>query len=444
MAGEIIQYPPEDEATRAAESNERAQVVSLVVKKPRLPTGWRSLPLSEVASEKIVYGIVQAGPHDPDGIPYLKSSDVGGVIGAGALQRTSPAIHAKFGRSKVAPGDIVISLRGNTGATSVVPPELLEANLTQGTARIAVSKNHHSGFVRQQIASASTQRLIQAATKGSTFVEITLDDLRKVEILCPSRPEQQRIADILSTWDRAIETVEALITNAREQKSALMQALLSQGAAQPKVRLQGCSEEWRPVRLGQLVTEVSRDVDWDDDAVYQLISVRRRSEGIFHRESLPGRAILTKAMKVARAGDFLISKMQIVHGASALVSPEFDGYHISGSYIALVPNDHSNLDIEFFNWCSRTPQFYQLTYVSSYGVHIEKMTFNLKSFLNQTILIPPTITEQEAIVSRLNLAENLIRRHEKELVALRREKAGLMQQLLTGKRRVNSAEGEAV
>ncbi|MGH8338066.1 MAG: restriction endonuclease subunit S, partial [Gammaproteobacteria bacterium] len=206
---------------------------------PSIPDGWRSLPLSEVASEKIVYGIVQAGPHDPDGVPYLKSSDVGEAIATADLQRTTPEIHAKFGRSKVVPGNIVISLRGNTGATSVVPPDLPMANLTQGTARIAVAKEHHSVFVRQQIASASTQRLIQAATKGSTFVEITLDDPRKVEILCPPQQEQAQIAVILSTWDRAIETVEALIANAHEQKSALMQALLT-----GRKRLPGFSGVW--------------------------------------------------------------------------------------------------------------------------------------------------------------------------------------------------------
>ncbi len=132
--------------------------------------------------------------------------------------------------------------------------------------------------------------------------------------------------------------------------------------------------------------------------------------------------------------------MQIVHGASALVTADFDGFNISGSYIALVPKDQAKLDIEYFDWYSRTPYFYKLAYISSYGVHIEKMTFNLKSFLKQAILIPPSKAEQSAIVERLNSAEALIAVYRKQADALRQEKAALMQQLLTGKRRVKLPE----
>ncbi len=404
-----------------------------------IPNDWRSIPLSEVAHSKIVYGIVQAGPHVADGVPYLKSSDVGGQIDADGLQCTSLEIHSRYRRSAVRPGDIVISLRGNTGSTSIVPQGLPEANLTQGTARISVDDDFDRHFIHQQIASSLVQRQINAATKGSTFVEITLEDLRKVEICCPSeKSEQRRIADVLSTWDRAIETVEALITNARIQKKALMQSLLT-----GKNRLPGFSSPWRDVAIGDLVREVNRKVDWDDEATYKLISVRRRSEGIFHRESLSGHDILTKSMKVAKAGDFLISKMQIVHGAAALVRAEFDGFNISGSYIALVSNDEFRLSIEYFDWISKLPAFRQLTYFSSYGVHIEKMTFNLATFFRQKIYLPEEVEEQAGIVERLNAGELMIVEGQKHAAALRQEKVALMQQLLTGKRRVKVVEEAA-
>jgi type I restriction enzyme S subunit len=284
------------------------------------------------------------------------------------------------------------------------------------------------------------KREFERQAVGSTIKTIGLPYFKRLQICYPPYAEQSAIVEIIRTWDRAIETVEALIANARAQKQALMQQLLPQGTTQPKKRLPGFSGVWREVRLGNLVKEVNRDVDWDDDATYKLISVRRRSEGIFHRESLLGHDILTKAMKVALAGDFLISKMQIVHGASALVTADFDGFNISGSYIALVPKDQAKLDIEYFDWYSRTPYFYKLAYISSYGVHIEKMTFNLKSFLKQAILIPPSKAEQSAIVERLNSAEALIAVYRKQADALRQEKAALMQQLLTGKRRVKLPE----
>jgi len=88
--------------------------------------------------------------------------------------------------------------------------------------------------------------------------------------------------------------------------------------------------------------------------------------------------------------------MQILHGASALVTEEFAGAKISGSYIAVVAKDARLLNIEFFQWYSQLPYFYHQTYISSYGVHIEKMTFDFDAFLALEMRVP-SIKEQTAI-----------------------------------------------
>ncbi len=111
-----------------------------------VPEGWKRSALADVVKQKISYGIVQAGPHDPHGVPYIKSSDVRGRLDPAVLQRTSHDIHYKYRRSSVHPGDIVFSLRGNIGESAIVPGELGEANLTQGTARISVSEGHDNFF----------------------------------------------------------------------------------------------------------------------------------------------------------------------------------------------------------------------------------------------------------------------------------------------------------
>ena len=93
------------------------------------------------------------------------------------------------------------------------------------------------------------------------------------------------------------------------------------------------------------------------------------------------------------------------------------------------------VDMKFINWYSKTPYFYHQTYVSSYGVHIEKMTFDLESFMSMNIMLPP-FPEQKAIAEVLTAADDEIATHRKKLDALRLQKRGLMQQLLTGKTRV--------
>ena len=242
--------------------------------------------------------------------------------------------------------------------------------------------------------------------------------------------EQRKIAEILGVWDEAIEKQSRLIEKLELRKRALMQRLLT-----GKTRLPGFTEPWQKSSYSEVLKEVKRKMNWDDNEEYDLISVKRRSGGLFHRESLFGRDIKTKNLRPTLKGDFLISKMQIVHGASGLVTEEFDGMKISGSYIALIAKDDKLVDMSFINWYSKTPYFYHQTYVSSYGVHIEKMTFDLESFMSMSIWLPD-LPEQKAIAEVLTAADNEIATHRKKLEALRLQKRGLMQQLLTGKTRV--------
>ena len=219
-----------------------------------------------------------------------------------------------------------------------------------------------------------------------------------------------------------------------ERKQGLMQQLLT-----GKIRLKEFNgERWRTHRLGDLLQEVDRYVTFDDDHTYRLASIRRRSEGLFFREALKGKDIKTKVMKTIRTGDFILSKMQVVHGAWGLVTPEFDGMFVSDSYISLVPKDGSPLKIEFLNYLSQMRLLRHMAYICSHGVHIEKMTFNLEDFLHEKITIPPTLDEQTKIVGVLSACDAEINLLEKQLEAMKEQKRGLMQKLLTGEIRVKT------
>ncbi len=245
-----------------------------------------------------------------------------------------------------------------------------------------------------------------------------------------SKNEQTAIAQLLSTWDNAISKNQALIQRKEERKKWLMQNLLS-----GKKRLKGFGGEWKVQSYEKILKVVRRDFDWNENELYKLISVRRRSGGIFNRQALYGNQILVKTLRTANEGDFLFSKMQILHGASALVTKEFDGAKISGSYIAVVPQDKRQLDMKFFQWYSQMPYFYHQTYISSYGVHIEKMTFDFETFLSLEIKLP-SIDEQASIAKVLQAADKEIQLLKAKADKLKDQKKGLMQVLLTGKKRL--------
>jgi len=153
----------------------------------------QSIPLRDaVAPGTIVtYGIVQAGDEYPSGVPYVRTGDIrNGRIEHAGLRRTDPAIAAKFARSRIATGDIVMSIRATVGTVALTPRELDGANLTQGTARIAPGPETDASYLLEYLRSPKIQQWIQKQVKGATFKEITLDRLRQLPVSIPSRADQ--------------------------------------------------------------------------------------------------------------------------------------------------------------------------------------------------------------------------------------------------------------
>jgi type I restriction enzyme S subunit len=146
----------------------------------------------------VTYGIVQAGPEFPGGVPYIRTGDlIDGNIRVLGLKRTDPAIAARFSRSRVDAGDIVMSIRATVGTTAVVPPTLDGANLTQGTARIAPGENVQPDYLLECIRAESTQLWIAAQVKGATFLEITLGRLRELPVAVPPADLQKEFSNAI-------------------------------------------------------------------------------------------------------------------------------------------------------------------------------------------------------------------------------------------------------
>ena len=214
---------------------------------------------------------------------------------------------------------------------------------------------------------------------------------------------------------------------------ALMQQLLSGHR-----RLKGFSKPWKRFRFSELLEPQDRYVEFDDEHTYSLVSIRRRSGGVFFREALHGGDIKTKVMKRVHTGDFLISRMQVVHGALGMVRPQCDGMYASDSYDVLVTKNAKLLHMPFLDWMSRMRSFWHLAYISSHGVHIEKMTFKLSDFMHEKITLPSDLEEQRQIAAILDTADQQLTLLRTQRTALDQQKRGLMQRLLTGKVRVKT------
>ena len=190
--------------------------------------GSKSRPLAEWCRNLITYGIVQAGPDIPDGIPYIRVSDMTDAheLSLDGMLRTSPEIAHKYRRSMVKAGDLVIALRGPVGLTHVVPPCLDGANLTQGTARISVSEANSTEYVRWALRSPLVKHEYSSHAKGSTFTEISLEALRKLPIPVASIDEQRAVSERLTATSSAAVAARARLTDAQR----IMANMISQVA----------------------------------------------------------------------------------------------------------------------------------------------------------------------------------------------------------------------
>jgi len=172
------------------------------------PPVWSSRPLSDVVKPGtiVTYGIVQAGEEFPGGVPYIRTGDIqGGRINTNELRHTSPQIAAKFARSRVEHGELVMSIRATVGTVASVPKELDGANLTQGTARIAPGPDVKPEYLINYLRSDTVQRWIAQQVKGATFLEITLGRLRELVVLVPPLSLQALFASRARVVERQIE-----------------------------------------------------------------------------------------------------------------------------------------------------------------------------------------------------------------------------------------------
>lgn len=190
--------------------------------------------------------------------------------------------------------------------------------------------------------------------------------------------------------------------------------------------------------MGEVLKHIFRPVNWSPNDIYRLISIRRRCGGLFRREDLRGADYKTTDLHEIRTGDFLVSKRQVVHGAWAMVTKEFSGCHVSKEYSILANKAPDILHMPFFDWLSHDHRMWHLAFLASDGVHREKLIFDSNDFLRHYIQLPPTIEEQERIVEFLDACNQEIRLLEAELEALKLQKRGLMQKLLTGDIRVKT------
>lgn len=185
---------------------------------------------------------------------------------------------------------------------------------------------------------------------------------------------------------------------------------------------------WIEVRIGDALEHFADGVKLLSDVEYDLISIRRRHGGMFHRNRLPGRAILTKNVQRVVSGSFVIARRQIVHGACAIAAPEFDGSIMSMSYSAF--RGSPICEARYFFALAQQPHMVRLFWHSSHGVVVEKLNFQQDEWLEYPVRLPP-LEEQRRIADILDTIDETIRATERVVAKIRQMHDGLRRSRFT-------------
>lgn len=289
-------------------------------------------------------------------------------------------------------------------------------------------------FINYFFNSTVGQHYLQVlATKGVSQANINPTTLKEYFVVpLPPMAEQRKIAEILSTWDEAIQLVEALIAALKERKKGLMQRLLT-----GEVRFPGFDGEWEEVRLGDAFSRITRTVDDDAENVLSITA----GLGFVDQSEKFGRVIAGRNLKKyinLRRGEFAYNK-----GNSTLY-PQGCIYRLEEYEQGAVPN-------VYYCFAPSTPRivsdFYRHYFESgalngklrpliNSGVRNDGL-LNLSADAFFTVeVIVPSPDEQHKIASFFDMVTDEIRIQQVYLNHLREQKKGLMQRLLTGEVRV--------
>jgi type I restriction enzyme S subunit len=368
---------------------------------------WKSGSLSDIA--QVVMG------QSPPGISY-NTEQIGVGLINGPTEFTNKYPVVKQWTSKPTkfckPGDILLCVRGSsTGRMNIS-----DGNYCIGRGVASVSAKAGKGvteFVHYLLDYKINKLLMRTA--GSTFPNLSSDEIKDMDISIPNLEEQHKITSILSTWDKAIELKEKLIENKKEQKKALMQKLLT-----GEVRLPGFNEKWKEVTLDRVVKKTKgKAIEYIEGGKYPAIDMDYLETGTFKNFS-------NDATIFAKENDVLF----LWDGSRA--GKAFTGVvgSVGSTFVKLECKSINNVFLQ--KHLEMNESMIQRLREGSGIPHVPK------DFLRYYKVNLPSEDEQEAIALVLGCVDKSLLLHEKEIIELQQQKKGLMQLLLTGKVRVKA------
>ena len=415
-----------------------------------IPSGYKSSPLGIIPDDwevkrlgdiaEITSGTTPSRDNNSfysnGTIPWVKTTDLNnGVLNKTEELVTEAAIEQTS--LKVLPiGTVLVAMYGGLNQIGRTALLGMDATVNQALSALVCKQGVFNSYVLAWLNCkvGDWKRLAASSRKDPN---ITGKDVERFPILVPKIEEQQRIVSVLSLWDTAIAKQIALIEQLTLRKRGLMQQLLT-----GKKRLKGFEGEWKEVRLGDVGAAYSGLInknkdDFENGNALFITYMNVFSNGKINTNNLGQVRILpSEKQEKVQYGDIFFtvsSETPDEVGMASVLLNEIQNTYLNSFCFGYRLNDFKTIIPIYASYFFRGNDFRKEMFKIAQG----STRFNIsKTEVLSMIITIPSIEEQNAIASVLVNADKEIEIQKQKLAALQEQKKGLMQVLLTGKKRI--------
>lgn len=341
----------------------------------------------------------------------------------------TPEKFQELHKFQLVPGDFILSGAGTIGRIAQVPANITKGVFNQALIRIRINPEWmDKNFFLIWMQSENMQRKLTQANPGSAMTNLVpMSEIKKWEIIIPSKAEQNKIGEFIQKLNSLIALHQRKLEHLQEQKKGLLQKMFPKnGEIVPEVRFPGFTDAWKQRKLGEVVkksTIKNSDLEYSKD---DILSVATMSDMNFSRE-------------INSTKDYMKTYNKILYGEIA-----FEG-HSSKNYKfgRFVLNDYRNgivshiydiykitinYDMKFMKeWISLDKVMYKPLVNSTTNARMMN-SLQAKNLYKQKVLLP-NLQEQKEIGKFLKKVDSLIVLHQRKLDHLELMKKGLLQQM---------------
>ena len=415
----------------------------------QVPDGWRLAAVGEVVDRFLSGGTPSTTRPDywTGPVHWITSASVSSLsVDRGERQISETAVRDSA-TSVVPAGNLIVGTRVGIGK---VAQTQLDLAISQDLTGLVVDRSEADPAFLCRWMSYIAPRL-RALGQGTTIQGVTRKDVATLPLLLPPLPEQGKIAAILRSVDEAIERTEAVIAALREVKRGMLRQVLTTGIAEDgRVRDPLTDpDEFQETEIGLLPK------GWQVLPLGQIANVDRgkfghrpRNEPRFYGGCYP---FIQTSQITAAGGGVLEDYVQTLNDAGAAISREFPASTIAVTIAANIadtailgrPMYFPDSVVGVVAKHPHTARYVEMCIrrakpvLDARAPQLAQKNINLKDLRGLRIPVP-SANEQERIAAIYEAQEAAIRNSERTIAGLEVLKRGLMQQLLTGRMRVNA------